>query len=74
MEEPKIEVPQFVNEWFLKNVNKHGLYELAKKLIDSPNREEEYVTDGLKRYMMKFHVCMMRFCLHYQIWHNLDME
>lgn len=43
MEMLKIEIPQFVDEWFVNNVNKHGLYELAKKLIDSPNREEEYV-------------------------------
>lgn len=43
MEISKIEVPQFVNEWFLKNVNKNGLYELVKKLIDSADREEEYV-------------------------------
>lgn len=43
MEELKIEVPQFVNEWFVNNVNKHGLYALVKKLLDSPNREEEYV-------------------------------
>lgn len=43
MEEPKIEVPQFVNEWFLKNVNKNGLYELVKQLIDSADREDTYV-------------------------------
>ena len=33
MDSVKVEVPQFVNEWFLKNVNKNGLYELVKKLI-----------------------------------------
>lgn len=49
MEELKIEVPQFVNEWFLKNVNKNGLYELVKKLIDSADREEEYVYKWFKQ-------------------------
>ena len=49
MEISKIEVPQFVNEWFLKNVNKNGLYELVKKLIDSADREEEYVYKWFKQ-------------------------
>lgn len=49
MEISKIEVPQFVNEWFLKNVNKNGLYELVKKLIDSADQEEEYVYKWFKQ-------------------------
>lgn len=37
MEVSKIEVPQFVDKWFVENVNKDGVYGLLQKLLDRDN-------------------------------------
>lgn len=45
MEVSKFEVPQFVADWFVKNVNIRGVYALTQKLLSDEAEEFESVYD-----------------------------